>query len=129
MKTLLGVLAAGLAVTLLAEKASAQGPPPGVPQPVPSYVQPPEAQSGIQSQYGLHPGLKRLVPTRRGCDGCDGGGIGHGAILAKLGMPFQRLWGKMTAETPPPPPVNGGTLAFPNHTFVRSPRDFFMLDQ
>jgi hypothetical protein len=121
MKAILTVLAAVLTATITADRATAQAP--ASPQPVPSYVVPPEAPSGIDKQYGLHPGLKRLIPTTKGCDNCGGG------LFGRQSGPFHKLWAKLTAETPPPPPVNNGTLAFPNHTFVRSPRDFFMMDQ
>lgn len=31
-----------------------------------------------------------------------------------------------SGKVPPPPPAMGGQLVFPQHPFVRSPRDFFM---
>ncbi|HEY1188957.1 MAG TPA: hypothetical protein VGE74_14980 [Gemmata sp.] len=63
--------------------------------------------------YGLHPRIKRLF---------------------HLGSYGQRGYGQQGPAYNPngyPPGAYGpaqGTLVFPNHPFVRSPRDFFMLD-
>lgn len=64
--------------------------------------------------YGLHPRLKRLFR------------IG--------GSPSQMGYGQQGPAYSPngfPPGAYGpaqGTLVFPNHPFVRSPRDYFMLE-
>jgi hypothetical protein len=118
MKKMLTVLAATFALAAFENTASAQGL--AMPGMVPSYVSPPEQPAGIEKQYGLHPGLKRLFPAPKDC-GC---GVG-----SRIGGKIHAAFAKLKAETPPAPPPNGGTLAFPNHTFVRSPRDFFMQDQ
>ncbi|MDY3560352.1 hypothetical protein R5W23_001586 [Gemmata sp. JC673] len=66
--------------------------------------------------YGMHPRLKRLFRI---------GGSSH----AQMG------YGQSGPAYNPngfPPGAYGpaqGTLVFPNHPFVRSPRDFFMLEQ
>jgi hypothetical protein len=65
--------------------------------------------------YGLHPLLKKLLWWKKD-DGCGKGGkCGKGC------------------DVPPPPGAPGGpqvgTLVFPQHPFVRSPRDYFMYGQ
>ena len=72
-------------------------------------------------RYGMLPGLRRAFRIggapcgAPGCATCGptahghGGGYGYGAMAGA-------------------PPVNQGTLVFPNHTFARSPRDFFMYE-
>lgn len=127
MKRMLTVLAAALAVLTFAGEASAQAP--GMMPYGPGYAGAPGGEGGtIQKQYGLHPGLKRLIPHRIGCRGGCGGGI-CGRLGAKLGAAWGGMIAKHAGDGPPPGGVNGGTLAFPNHPFVRGPRDFFMLDQ
>jgi hypothetical protein len=54
---------------------------------------------------------------------------------------FSRFFGKKDCDCngkkkkpgyvppPPPPPADHGTLVFPNHQFIRSPRDFFMMGE
>lgn len=127
MKRIFTVLAVGLAATAFAGEASAQAP--GMMPYGPAHAGPPPGEGGvIQKQYGLHPGLKRLMPHRLGCHGGCGGGI-CSRLGAKLGACFGGHIAKHAGDGPPPSGVAGGTLAFPNHPFVRSPRDFFMLDQ
>jgi hypothetical protein len=73
--------------------------------------------------YGLHPCIKRFfhIPPGGRCGyGCAPGGYGHGGGHGGYGMGGPGYG--------PNGGVMQGTLAFPHHTFVRSPRDFFMLD-
>jgi hypothetical protein len=74
-----------------------------------------------RSQYGVSPLFRRIF-CGKNCSSCNGGHA-HDGI-------FSHLCNKAQGAVPPPFPVGqGGTLAFPNHPFVHSPRDFFMLDQ
>lgn len=72
-------------------------------------------------KYGLLPALKKVF-NKGGCSSCDacgkGGKVGHGGF-GHGGYPG---YGPGMGGDP----VMQGTLVFPNHTFVRSPRDFFM---
>jgi hypothetical protein len=70
--------------------------------------------------YGLHPCIKKFfhIPSGgRGKHGCGPGGYCYGYGGAGYGMGGYGPNGVMQ-----------GTLVFPHHTFVRSPRDFFMMD-
>ncbi len=66
-------------------------------------------------KYGWHPGLRELFASKP-ChgDACGNTGLLHGFF----------------SKSPPKAPQQavGGTLVFPNHPFVRSPRDWFMSD-
>ena len=77
--------------------------------------------------YGLHPTLKRffhIPPGGRCPGGCAAGGYGGhgnynwGAAGYGMGGP---AYGANAG-------IMQGTLAFPHHPYVRSPRDFFMVD-
>jgi hypothetical protein len=105
MKKILALCAALLAGGLFADEAAAQGPPPGMMQPGPGAV---------PSPYGWHPRLQKLA-IAHGSDNC-----GKFNLLGRLFIH------KSNANIPP---VENGTLVFPNNPFTRSPRDFFMLDQ
>jgi hypothetical protein len=77
--------------------------------------------------YGLHPCLKRffhIPPGGRCANGCGVNGYG-GYGPANLGAAGYGMGGPYYG---PNGQIMQGTLAFPHHTFVRSPRDFFMLD-
>ena len=79
-------------------------------------------------RYGMLPGLRKLFSLDKGCStcgecngkhrgGCPSGGcgpFGHGSYGGPAMMG--------------PPPANQGTLVFPHHPYVRSPRDFFMYE-
>ena len=71
-------------------------------------------------KYGLHPRIKRLFrmgPTQSAQPGHPQMGYGqNGPAYNPTGYP------------PGSAAPAQGTLAFPHHPFVRSPRDFFMLD-
>lgn len=140
MKRICTALAAMLATGFFASQASAQGPAPGAISYGPGYatvggdagapaaaapstapVMEGTVSGGCKS--GFHP-LARLR-GHGGCHACGhGAGFGFG-ICSKIGG----LFSNALASAPPAPPAEGGTLAFPHHTFVRSPRDFFMMDQ
>ncbi len=104
--------------------AEAMGPmgPMGYPDPQ-AAAQAAEAKSKLaqyRSQYGVSP-IFRVIFCGKGCTSCNGEPK-HPGI-------FHALCKKSQGAVPPPFPVgNGGTLVFPNHPFVRSPRDFFMVD-
>ena len=77
-------------------------------------------------RYGLMPGLRKAfrVDGGGGCSACNG---------CNTGMPMGHGGHGQGGGYGPPqyqqyPPVNQGTLVFPNHQFVRSPRDFFMYE-
>lgn len=85
--------------------------------------------------YGVHPALRRSLRLNDSCNTCghrglfghkDGGGLfGHGGFgHGGLGHGGGGGYG----YGPQYPPVMQGTLVFPNHPFVRSPRDFFMYE-
>lgn len=70
--------------------------------------------------YGLHPRIKRLFRL--------GPGGSKSQYYPQMGYTQS---GPAYNPTGYPPGALGpaqGTLAFPHHPFVRSPRDFFMLD-
>jgi hypothetical protein len=67
-----------------------------------------------KNAYGWHPGLRSLFTKSKSCDSCNG--------KKKTGY-FNKSKVVTSPET-----AQGGTLVFPNHQFVRSPRDFFMQD-
>jgi hypothetical protein len=122
------------------------GPP--IPQPGQQPVQPirgefaaPNTLTGMAfshsnkapDRYGLMPGLRRAfrLDNSGGCStcgtngkpglfsnggGCANGNCGHGG------------GGYPGYEYPQYPPPMQGTLVFPQHQFIRSPRDFFMYE-
>jgi hypothetical protein len=69
-------------------------------------------ERGPGGMYGLNPALRKGFRTG-GCNTCGGaGGVGGYGYPG----PYQQ------------PPVMQGTLVFPNHPYMRSPRDFFMYE-
>jgi hypothetical protein len=83
-------------------------------------------------RYGALPAVKRLFrsndaggsSSRAGCNSCGG---------AKQGKVFtwfkDCLNGHPLGTLPPPPEqIQQGTLVFPNHPYIRSPRDYFMYE-
>ena len=136
MKRILTVLAAVLVVGLGAGKASAQYPPQSMPMAPGGYpgagpdaamqyggpqAGPPQGGAGdpaeaavYQKRYGFHPFFSRFHRgTSGGCNTC--GKSGKHASAPVYAQPPANL-------------ATGGTLAFPHHQFVRSPRDYFMAD-
>ena len=79
-------------------------------------------------RYGLLPGLRKAFRVGDTCPscGCKGGHcswchkgkIGHGGGGG----------GGYGYGAPADPPVMQGTLVFPHHPYVRSPRDYFMYE-
>jgi hypothetical protein len=80
-------------------------------------------------RYGLLPGLRKAFHLdKSSCSTCGdskGGPLGLG--LLNKGGTCHGCKGGYDAY-PQYPPVMQGTLVFPNHTFVRSPRDYFMYE-
>jgi hypothetical protein len=88
---------------------------------------------GDGGKYGTNPLLKRLMWWKKD----DGDPCGKGGRLKdKLHGPRLGRHGCCGDGTPPPgigyPGTPGaqmpGTLVFPNHPYMRSPRDFFMYE-
>ncbi len=107
------------------------GPPPGAPgaggAQVPQLGGPNtllgmgDAYNGVApDKYGLHPRLKRLFHL--------GGSSKSPPASAQMGSAQMGYGQNGPAYNPGAYGQAQGTLAFPNHPFVRSPRDFFMLD-
>jgi hypothetical protein len=112
MKKLVYTLAAAAALTVGADRAAAQYPP-AAPGPV-------------------------VATTTGGCSACGHSG-GHGKLfggghgLTLFGKPLG-LFGLFGGGGVDPRAEGrnaamGGQLVFPQHPFVRSPRDFFMMDR
>jgi hypothetical protein len=84
--------------------------------------------------YGFHPGIKRVFGFFHRGGGGGYGGHGHNPLRNPANWQGGGYGVGAPAYNPDgfPPgaqgPIMQGTLAFPHHTFVRSPRDFFMLD-
>ncbi len=70
---------------------------------------PPETQQA--SPYGWNQKFRGIFSWGKSCSTCDG---------KKKGGYFNR-----SKDKTPPEQAQGGTLVFPHHPFVRSPRDFF----
>jgi len=109
MKKLVYTLAAVGALAVSADRAAAQGPPPG---PI-------------------------VSTTTGGCSTCGSsggklfGGHGHGHGLTLFGKPLGLFGlfgggGGVDPRAEGRAGATGGQLVFPQHPFVRSPRDFFM---
>ncbi len=115
------------------------GMPSGGYSPPPSYGAPPQGGGG-DGKFGLFPGLRGLFAKKpsAGCDTCGGAGghphMGHGGGYGGPGGPGMGGPGGPGMGGPGGPGMGGpgglsqqqGTLVFPNHPFVRSPRDYFM---
>lgn len=129
-------VAAGLAVTTGSARADWGGyVPAGGAQASPA-LPPPGAYSGPgtlfglgagtpgqpPAQYGLNPCLRKAfrLGSGYGCASCGKGGYG-GHMQGGYGGPSY-------GGAPPYTPVMQGTLVFPQHPFVRSPRDYFMTE-
>lgn len=116
MKKLMFAAAAAVVVGVSAADAQAQfgsgpmAPPPGMSMGMPGPTAGGAGCTECGDRHGWHPVLKKLMWWKKD-HGCKGG----------------------CAAVPPPPGAPGGpqvgTLVFPNHPFVRSPRDFFMYGQ
>lgn len=106
------------------------------------------ASNKAPDRYGLMPGLRKVFRIGGdGCDTCTGGGkaglfskFGGGSTCNTCGIGAGRAghpWGHGGGHAghggygydyPQYPPVMQGTLVFPNHQYMRSPRDFFMYE-
>ena len=85
--------------------------------------------------YGWSPSIKKFFHKfKRGHGDCGGSGFAGKNPLsnpANWGPAGYGVGGPAYNPNGFPPgynPMMQGTLVFPHHTFVRSPRDFFMLD-
>ena len=83
--------------------------------------------SGVEHRYGVLPWLRRNLSLKSigGCNGCGVGHHGGGAVQLPppgAGVPGYPQPGQPGMGMP-------GTLVFPQHPFVRSPRDFFMWEK
>ncbi len=76
-------------------------------------------------------------PAQAGCaDGsCANGGCADGKCQKSGWISLKGLFHRSSSGhfnkhqfAPPPPVADTGTLAFPHHPYVRSPRDWFMQD-
>ena len=76
-------------------------------------------------RYGLLPALRKPFRAEGSCSSCGHGGR-TGPVCGPRGS--GHLAGPGYSAQPQYPPVQQGTLVFPNHTYVRSPRDFFMYE-
>jgi hypothetical protein len=74
----------------------------------------PQAPAGpVGDRYGFNPMLRHMMWWKKDrCSPCEGGGCG-----GMPGMGGPGMGGMM--------PGGGGMMAFPNHPFARSPRDWF----
>jgi len=63
-----------------------------------------------QKRYGLNPYVAKLFEKDKNCADCKKKKKDH----------------PLPIKPPPPPVAQGGTLVYPNHQFVRGPRDYFM---
>ena len=86
--------------------------------------------------YGFHPGIKRFFSFFHHGGGGSGGG-GHNPLRNPANWQAGGYGNGGPAYNPQgfPPGAYGpngsmmqGTLVFPHQTFIRSPRDYFMLD-
>ena len=117
MKKMVYTLAAIAALTVAADRAAAQHPAPG-----PVVATPTTGGCSTCGHSGGHFGGKLF-----------GGGHGHGHGLTLFGKPLG-LFGLFGGGGGYDPRAEGraavaggaGQLVFPQHPFVRSPRDFFM---
>lgn len=83
-------------------------------------------------RYGLLPSLRKVFRLDKECDPCNDGKLGHFGSKIKGAGPFGGVGGGggygYAGEGYTNPPVMQGTLVFPHHPYVRSPRDFFMYE-
>jgi hypothetical protein len=91
--------------------------------------------------YGWHPSIKTCIKKlfhHGSCSQCGSGQDGQKNPLANpanwaaggygVGGPAYNPYGFPPGAYGPNGPMMQGTLVFPNHPFVRSPRDYFMYD-
>ena len=84
--------------------------------------------------YGFHPGIKRFLGVFHRGGGGGYGGHGHNPLRNPANWQGGGYGVGGPAYNPhgyPPGaqgPIMQGTLVFPHQPFIRSPRDYFMLD-
>jgi hypothetical protein len=91
------------------------------------------AQPGrAPDRYGLLPGLRRAFRLDKNSGTCSSCGGKSGGLFHKGNGGCSNCGnghgGYGYGPAPQYPPMMQGTLVFPNHTYVRSPRDFFMYE-
>lgn len=115
------------------------GPPPGMMQPPPppmegphqtlsSYMSAPSERE--PARYGLHPSIKHFFSSlcfwkkkSDDCGDCNKGcKPGHGHSFGQNGAMYNGGAGGLNHGPAP----QQGTLVFPQHPFVRGPRDYYM---
>lgn len=117
--------------------ASAQAPGAGYPAPGMGY--PPQGMGGMPGYGGGYGGpggpMPGMAEEQReaeskpyGWNPIFGKVFGKGCIGCKKDKEKEHGVFKAKIAPPPEPQQPGGTLVFPHHQFVRSPRDFFMAD-
>jgi hypothetical protein len=99
----------------------------GMAPPMPPGYGPPAAANGGGIGYGWNPIVKKLLWWKKDkgdCESCASGSCGKHGKGSAMGFPGAGVPG----IPQPGQPGMGmpGTLVFPNHPFVRSPRDYFM---
>ena len=135
MKKIWIAIAAAFGVLATAQFSQAAGGLGGTVTPATSLPGPEAISSdGPQHRYGLMPWLRKGIWWKQdagGCAGCGagsllGGGISHGGgastAMPGAGVPGYPQPGQPGMGMP-------GTLVFPQHPFVRSPRDFLMWEK
>lgn len=148
MKKTLIAIAAAAGLSVLASRASAD--PGGYAPPAPGAGGAGMAQLGgpgtiwgagdavgrAPDKYGWNPLFKRVFRLGGGHAGGPGPTGGNplqnpanwGPAGYGMGGPAYNPGGFPPGPGCGPGPMQQGTLVFPHHTFVRSPRDYFMLD-
>lgn len=138
MKRMLMALAAvaGVAVAAGSARADWNGNSPPVPGggaqlPAPGQIAGPNTLFGMGAanptkgpdQYGLLPKLRKAFRTdsSAGCKNCGGSG-------GPAGPGYPGYVPGVSPNYSAYPPAMQGTLVFPHHPFVRSPRDYFMYE-
>src|SRR5262249_54439611 len=90
-------------------------------------------------RYGFSPCIKKLFHRGCGSDCCGGNGPKYGKNPLQnpanwgpggygMGGPAYNPGGFPPGAYGPNRPMMQGTLVFPNQPFIRSPRDYFMVD-
>lgn len=72
-----------------------------------------------------------VAAYQHGCNDCGSGCGSKGLLGGRLGKLFGSGCNNCAPPAKPPAPplrTQPGTVVFPQHPFVRSPRDFFMVD-
>lgn len=134
MKRIWIAIAAAFGILATAQFSQAAGGLSGTVTPATSLPGPEAISSdGPQHRYGLMPWLRKGIWWKQDAGACAGcgsgpqlGGMSHGG-----GAPMAMPGAGVPGYPQPGQPGMGmpGTLVFPQHPFVRSPRDFFMWEK